>query len=55
VRLHKKKAGGGSAPFYYCGDVHFIDWENDRPITIRWQLPEPVPQRLWNEFKIPQG
>lgn len=46
VRPAKKTAGGGSAPFTYCGEVDFLDWEGSRPITIRWALRDPVPARL---------
>jgi hypothetical protein len=45
VRKTSKIPGGGSAPFIYCGDVDFIDWEGEKPITVRWQLPEEVPQK----------
>jgi hypothetical protein len=40
------KADGRAAPFVYCGDVTFVDWNGDQPITVRWQLPEAVPERL---------
>jgi hypothetical protein len=46
VRVQKKLQGGGSAPFVYCGDVTFVDWHRDKPITVRWRLPEPVPEWL---------
>ncbi len=47
IRKTGKVSGRGAAPFIYCGDVEFIDWEGERPITVRWRLPEPVP----HEFK----
>ena len=47
-----KKVGTTAAPFYYCGDVDFIDWEGDAPITVRWQLPNPVPISLWSTLGI---
>jgi hypothetical protein len=50
VRKTSKIAGGGSAPFVYCGGVDFVDWDGDKPITVRWQLPEPIPQKLWHEL-----
>ena len=52
VRRHKRSPRGGSAPFFYCGDVEFVDWEGDSPITIRWRLPEAVPERLQSDFGI---
>jgi hypothetical protein len=50
VRKTSKIAGGGSAPFVCCGDVEFMEWERDKPITVRWQLPEAVPAKLRQEF-----
>ena len=53
VRAQKRRSGqGGAAPFVYCGDVAFVDWEGDAPITVRWRLPEPVPARLWQELSV---
>jgi hypothetical protein len=52
VRKQKKIEGKG-APFVYCGPVHFVDWESDQPITIRWRLHEPVPDGLWSSFAPP--
>ncbi len=37
-------------PFIYCGDVEFADWTGEKPITIQWRLPEPVPERLRGEL-----
>lgn len=50
-----KKNGTRSAPFIYCGDVTFRDWEGDRPVTVRWTLPEAVPERLWPSLKVPMA
>jgi hypothetical protein len=50
VRKNKRIPGGGSAPFYYCGELQFVDWEGDRPVTIRWSLGEPLPSRLRDLF-----
>jgi superfamily II DNA or RNA helicase len=49
IRKQAKLEGRG-APFVYCGPVEFVDWEGDQPITIRWRLPEPVPDSLWSVF-----
>ena len=50
VRRTSKIAGGGSAPFVYGGDVEFVEWEGEKPITVRWQLPEAMPAKLRQEF-----
>jgi hypothetical protein len=34
----------------FCGDVEFVEWEGEKPITVRWQLSEPVPERLLGEL-----
>jgi hypothetical protein len=47
-----KKIGQNAAPFYYCGNVDFIDWEGDAPITVKWQLSEPVPESLQATFNV---
>ncbi|MER9450163.1 DUF3427 domain-containing protein [Mesorhizobium sp. M0254] len=48
-----KKTGSQPTPFLYCGEVDFIDWESDAPITVRWRLREPVPPSLWSQLKVP--
>jgi hypothetical protein len=53
VRAAKKTPSGGSAPFIYCGDVTFDSWDGERPITVRWRLKDPVPERRWKEFGVP--
>jgi hypothetical protein len=56
VRARKKRASqGGAAPFVYCGDVEFVDWNGDQPITVRWRLPEQVPVRLREELVVPDA
>jgi superfamily II DNA or RNA helicase/HKD family nuclease/diadenosine tetraphosphate (Ap4A) HIT family hydrolase len=50
-----KKIYGRAAGFVYCGDVQFVDWEGDEPITIRWRLPEALPERLVRLFGIAAG
>jgi hypothetical protein len=47
-----KKIRNQSAPFYYCGEVTFESWQDERPITINWRLSTPVPDRLHALFQI---
>jgi superfamily II DNA or RNA helicase/HKD family nuclease/diadenosine tetraphosphate (Ap4A) HIT family hydrolase len=54
VRAQKKLATGGAAPFVYCGDVQCGDWRGEGPITVRWQLPEAVPERLRRTLGVPE-
>jgi len=52
VRATRKTQRGKAAPFVYCGDVTFVDWEGTKPITIRWQLKESVPDYLHGTFGL---
>lgn len=52
IRKQPKLEGRG-APFFYCGAVEFVDWEGEKPITIRWRLGEAVPDSLWPIFRAP--
>jgi superfamily II DNA or RNA helicase/diadenosine tetraphosphate (Ap4A) HIT family hydrolase/HKD family nuclease len=52
VRATRKTPRGKAAPFYYCGDVVFVDWEGSKPITIRLKLTESVPDYLLSSFGI---
>ena len=49
-----KRVNAGSAPFLYCGPVEFKEWSGERPITVQWHLPVPVPQRFHALLKIPE-
>ena len=53
--VREKKLGPDkkAAPFVYCGPVTFERWEGERPITVTWQLSEPVPRRLHRAFRVP--
>ncbi|WP_134500732.1 DUF3427 domain-containing protein [Microvirga pakistanensis] len=47
-----KKTGSKPTPFTYCGEVDFVSWTGDRPITVTWRLREPVPSRISNLFAL---
>jgi superfamily II DNA or RNA helicase/diadenosine tetraphosphate (Ap4A) HIT family hydrolase/HKD family nuclease len=57
VRAKPKMADGRGAPFYYCGPVDFLSWNGDKPITVVWRLPKPMPGPLWEEMGVasPEG
>lgn len=45
VHLLVRKVGkleGRAAPFVYCGRLDFVDWEGEKPITVRWHLNTPL-------------
>jgi len=54
VRRSPKTPNGTGAPFYYCGDVEFIEWRGEKPITVQWRLKNSLPERLWNSFQLPK-
>lgn len=43
-----RKQGPRAAPFTYCGQVDFVDWEGERPITVRWRLRNPLSSHVRN-------
>jgi len=57
VHLFVRKASkvdGRAAPFLYCGECEFLGWDGDRPITIRWKLRNPVPERWRGVLDVPR-
>ncbi len=46
---------GRAAPFVYCGEVDFVDWEGDSPVTIRWRLGASLPPRPRELLAAPDG
>ena len=42
----QSKTTSGAAPFVYCGEVKFAEWEGNQPITVRWRLKSALPERL---------
>jgi hypothetical protein len=51
VRRDSKTPNGTGAPFYYCGDVEFVDWDGEKPITVQWRLMNALPKRLQDSFQ----
>ena len=48
-----KKTGSKPTPFIYCGEVDFVSWEGDAPISIKWKLREAVPPSLHTVLGVP--
>jgi superfamily II DNA or RNA helicase/diadenosine tetraphosphate (Ap4A) HIT family hydrolase len=48
-----KKTGSKPTPFLYCGEVDFVSWEGDAPISIKWRLRETVPAPLRGVLSVP--
>ncbi len=53
IRKQSKTRDGKASPFVYCGQVDFIRWDDDKPITVWWKLRNEVPGRLHGELKVP--
>jgi len=47
-----KKQNNRAAPFVYCGRVEFVEWDGERPITVRWKLENAVPESLYEYLQI---
>jgi hypothetical protein len=48
-----KKTGQKPTPFTYCGEVDFVSWEGNSPITVRWRLKEQIPPSVQATLKVP--
>ena len=42
-----------AAPFIYCGQPKFKNWQGEKPITITWELEQEVPQHLRQMLDVP--
>ena len=48
-----KKTGQKPTAFTYCGEVEFVSWEGNSPITVRWRLKERMPPSLRALLRVP--
>ena len=39
-------------PFTYCGDLEFVTWEGEKPITVWWRMKEAVPDAYWEILNV---
>lgn len=51
----EKMRDSRAAPFIYCGQPKFLSWEGERPITIQWELADPVPVHLHQMLGLRQA
>ena len=49
----ERKIEQKAAPFIYCGEVDFVDWEGEKPITVRWRLQIQLTTALAELFNVP--
>ena len=52
LRKSKLRDGRG-APFRYAGQVRFLGWEGENPMTVQWELAESVPVSLRSLYGLP--
>lgn len=50
---NKGKERGRACPFVYCGEVDFVRWDGEKPITVWWRLREAVPSHMRALLKVP--
>lgn len=49
----EKLRGSKAAPFLYVGIPRFSSWQGNKPITIEWELLEPVPEHFRKMLGVP--
>jgi hypothetical protein len=51
----RAKEGGKTMPFYYCGDLDFVEWEGGEekgePISVTWRMHDELAERLFELFE----
>lgn len=55
VRGKRKTPTGSGAPFIYCGEVIFLEWQGEEPIVVRWRLKHALPKSLQDRFAVPRS
>ena len=53
VHLFVRKTGKvdqRAAPFTYCGELDFVGWEGEKPITVTWRLQHRLPDAFARQF-----
>lgn len=50
----RKVLDGKAAPFVYCGEVEFENWDREKPISVTWRLREPVPSAMRTMLDVPE-
>ncbi|MCP4477407.1 MAG: DUF3427 domain-containing protein, partial [Planctomycetaceae bacterium] len=58
VRLFIRKQAkikSKASPFIYCGEVDFVEWEGEKPISVTWKLRQAVPETLFETLGVPES
>lgn len=48
VRESKRDEWGNTLGYVFLGDARFVKHEGEKPMSITWELREPIPSYLWN-------
>jgi superfamily II DNA or RNA helicase len=51
VREHKYLPGGLASPYAFLGPAQYVSHEGSRPVSIVWQLENPIPSRLLSTIR----
>lgn len=49
VRERNEDEHGNTMAYVFLGDLKFIDFYGSKPMSITWELKEPMPHYLWKE------
>jgi superfamily II DNA or RNA helicase len=49
VREQNEDEFGNTMGFIFLGEVNFLDFYGSKPMSIKWELNEPMPAYLWKE------
>ncbi len=49
VRESKNDAYGFTNGYVFLGPAHFLSYEGSKPMSVKWELKEPIPNYLWKE------
>lgn len=47
IRESNKDAYGFTQGYVFVGPAHFVDYKGAKPMSITWQLEEPIPEYIW--------
>ena len=49
IRESKNDADGFTQGYVFIGPAKYIEHEGSKPMSIKWELKEPMPHYLWND------
>lgn len=49
IRESKKNADNFTQGYVFIGPAKYVEYEGSRPMSIKWELKEPMPHYLWKD------